>query len=198
MRLAARDKILKAAADLFSKKGYAATATKDIARKARVNEATLFRVFGGKEKLFHAVIEWESEIRIALPNLDRDLNSDDPGAMALALANVFMATMSPGFSRIMLALAMELPPAAIMPFARSRSFPFYRLIEQHIQRLQRAGKIRKVSPRLAARALVMMLYGHSVVVGVHSPAFVKGAQLRRSDIEGYVDIWVRGVRSESK
>ncbi len=49
------DSILAAAMELFSKKGYAAVTTKEIAAKAQVNEVTLFRHFETKQQLFQKV-----------------------------------------------------------------------------------------------------------------------------------------------
>ncbi|MFC5403377.1 TetR/AcrR family transcriptional regulator [Cohnella soli] len=48
------DKLLLAAIDLMAEKGYAATTTKEIAAEAGVNEVTLFRHYGTKEKLVAA------------------------------------------------------------------------------------------------------------------------------------------------
>lgn len=47
-------KILEAAKTLFSENGYSAVSTKKIATNAKVNEVTLFRIFGNKEKLFES------------------------------------------------------------------------------------------------------------------------------------------------
>lgn len=47
-----REKIMKEALKLFSEQGYYSTTTKQIADKACINEITLFRHFGTKEKLF--------------------------------------------------------------------------------------------------------------------------------------------------
>src|SRR5690349_7897460 len=49
------DSILASAMELFSKKGYAAVTTKEIAANAQVNETTLFRHFETKQKLYHKV-----------------------------------------------------------------------------------------------------------------------------------------------
>lgn len=49
-----REKILKAALELFSEKGFAAVGTRSIAQQAGVNEVTLFRLFGSKQALFIA------------------------------------------------------------------------------------------------------------------------------------------------
>lgn len=48
------EKLLLAAIELMSEKGYDGTTTKEIARSAGVNELTLFRHFGTKQKLIEA------------------------------------------------------------------------------------------------------------------------------------------------
>lgn len=51
-----RARILKAAHDLFTKKGFQSTTTKEISVKAQVAEPTVFRHFGSKVELFEASI----------------------------------------------------------------------------------------------------------------------------------------------
>lgn len=55
-----KNKILRSALKLFSKKGYLGTTTKEIAKEAKVAEVTLFRYFASKEKLFIEVLETQS------------------------------------------------------------------------------------------------------------------------------------------
>ncbi len=50
------DKILLAAIDLMADKGYDSTTTKEIASAAGVNEVTLFRHFGTKQKLLQIAV----------------------------------------------------------------------------------------------------------------------------------------------
>jgi len=52
----AKEKIIEAAKELFSQKGYAAVRTKEIANHAKVNETTLFRNFKSKKYLYEEVI----------------------------------------------------------------------------------------------------------------------------------------------
>jgi AcrR family transcriptional regulator len=47
-----KDKVLSAALDVFSERGFAAAGTKAIAAAAGVNEVTLFRLFGSKRNLY--------------------------------------------------------------------------------------------------------------------------------------------------
>jgi AcrR family transcriptional regulator len=51
-----RQLLLQAARELFAEKGYAATSTKEIAARARVTEAMVFRHFGSKASLFREVV----------------------------------------------------------------------------------------------------------------------------------------------
>ena len=74
-------RILDAALELFSKGGYKATTTRSIAKKAEVNEVTVFRRFGSKEGLFLAVIDREAELvveeaDIRIPEPSDDLEKD--------------------------------------------------------------------------------------------------------------------------
>ena len=48
--------IIEAAKELFASRGYKAVTTKEIAQVSRVNEVTIFRQFGNKEKLFEQVL----------------------------------------------------------------------------------------------------------------------------------------------
>jgi AcrR family transcriptional regulator len=50
-----RDRILEASLELFSARGYSAVTTKAIAEAAKVNEVTVFRLFGSKDRLFREV-----------------------------------------------------------------------------------------------------------------------------------------------
>lgn len=51
-----KKRILEEAIILVSEKGYASTATKEIAAKAEVSEATLFKYYGTKENLLNVIL----------------------------------------------------------------------------------------------------------------------------------------------
>nr|WP_042194337.1 TetR/AcrR family transcriptional regulator [Kibdelosporangium sp. MJ126-NF4]CEL21255.1 Transcriptional regulator, TetR family [Kibdelosporangium sp. MJ126-NF4]CTQ96177.1 Transcriptional regulator, TetR family [Kibdelosporangium sp. MJ126-NF4] len=53
---ASKEALLDAARDLFADRGYDRTTVRDIAGRAGVNQALLFRYFGSKEALFAAVV----------------------------------------------------------------------------------------------------------------------------------------------
>ncbi len=67
----ARTKILEASFEAFTQFGYQATTTHNIAQKAKVNEVTIFRLFGNKQSLFAVVLE-EFIIVKTIQSLDED------------------------------------------------------------------------------------------------------------------------------
>src|SRR5262249_30277305 len=52
-----RQEILAAAMELFAKKGFRGTTTRDLASQAEVNEAIIFRHFNNKQELSSAILE---------------------------------------------------------------------------------------------------------------------------------------------
>lgn len=52
----ARNRIRAAALDLFTQKGYAATATREICQRARVTKPVLYYHFGNKEQLYRSLV----------------------------------------------------------------------------------------------------------------------------------------------
>lgn len=56
-----QENILKAALVLFATQGYASTSTSKVAKEAGVSEGLIFRHFGNKEGLLHAIMEMANE-----------------------------------------------------------------------------------------------------------------------------------------
>jgi AcrR family transcriptional regulator len=73
-----KDKILRAAATVFSEVGFRGATTRRIAQEAGVNEITLFRHFGSKERLLQEAIACEGvrPAAIPLPPEPRDPHSE--------------------------------------------------------------------------------------------------------------------------
>lgn len=72
--LSARDELLRAAAELFTTLGYAATTTRAVTERAGMRQATMYHYFGGKEDLLAELLE--STVTPSLL-LARDLLADE-------------------------------------------------------------------------------------------------------------------------
>lgn len=64
--LLTRERLVRAALDLFTAQGYRATTTLEIAARARIAEATIYRHFPGKEALFNEACRQALQWGIAL------------------------------------------------------------------------------------------------------------------------------------
>jgi AcrR family transcriptional regulator len=74
-----RANIMNAASQLFGEKGYAGSTTREIADLAGVNEVTIFRHFGSKQKLARAIMDQFGGLAIAekmKANLTGDYQDD--------------------------------------------------------------------------------------------------------------------------
>ncbi len=193
----ARRKLLQAAIRVFSEKGYRAASTRDIARRAKVNPVTLFRLFGGKAPLHAAVVKHlfasrnlraELESRLVPP-----LECPDLIRVAIeAISNVmFQAPMS---SRIILYSVLEGDSSAIRAIWRDLE-PIYALLAGRIDNGIRRQRLRRVDSVAAARLIVAAAVHHYQVYelyrGKKRPRF--GA---RDLSRHYADIIHHGLKAE--
>jgi AcrR family transcriptional regulator len=73
-----QERILHAATDLFAQVGFNGASTRDIARLAAVNDATIYRHFDSKKNLFVRVLEAElQKLRVRPDLLVQVANADD-------------------------------------------------------------------------------------------------------------------------
>jgi len=156
-RSATQDRILAAARELFALHGFKGTTTAAIARKARVNEALIFRHFPAKEDLYSAILR----AKLDDESLSRILQAAEcqkvTAAEALKLvARRFGEYADPEFLRLYYHSALEghaLANGFYDQFVRR----LIDLVEELISRGIKEGTFRKVKPRVAAQAFTGML-----------------------------------------
>jgi len=182
-----RAKILAAARDLFERNGTRGTTTREVAEKAGVNEATLFRHFGSKRALLDAMreqacgIEQFRSILAALPGTDfaADLQQIAYYVTEHMLAKRAMMCVS---------LAEDAAGTDDAPEFRGPSQIKADLASYFTEKAA-AGSFR-VDPALAARFFLGILF--SYVVG---RKLWNSAVPDRATLDGIVDVFLNGVRS---
>jgi len=95
-------KILNATMTLVMEKGYTATTTKDIAKRAEVNECTIFRKFKGKKEIIVAAMslpEWNPCLREEDFSYTGDLMED-----LCSFSEVYLKKVTPKMVKISLGL----------------------------------------------------------------------------------------------
>ena len=180
---------------LFAQKGFTGTTTKDIAKRARVNEVTLFRVFGTKRALFAATITERSPVveigRAVSFDVDRPVKEllEENAWTVLSILrenkDLFM---------VILGDAWRMPKlrSAISDSGVERGIE---MVAELMQALMDAGKIRSIDPRVAARSLVGMIQSYFVTVDLLAGRPLDAKEDEKM-LKGFVAIFLEGVQSE--
>lgn len=93
---ATREKILRAANDLFYEHGFNATGVDRIIAEAGVTKGNFFYHFRNKEELATAVLDWHRELAFAEIGMDRILSQRSPAKALLALLRGMASRMTCG------------------------------------------------------------------------------------------------------
>lgn len=165
-----REQILQSAFDLFSRRGFSGTTTKDIARMSGVSEAMVFKHFSSKDELYGAILEakkcseglhqypWESHE----PLLTAIEANDDVGVFYnFALLTLEKHQSDIAFMRLLFYSALEEHELAERFFGEFVT-EIYRFLGNYIDRRQSQGAFRKIDPRIVVRSFLGMLVHHSL------------------------------------
>ena len=192
-----RERILRAAAKVFSEKGYAGATTRAIAAEASVNEVTLFRRFGSKKNLLLAMMEQNSP----LPSLESALQEQLTGDYRqdlIKLGNHFLTTMMRNRRSVLMTLctAERLPEVrevtAQVPLRQRQ------VVGDYLRRQMEQGFVRDIDPEMAAQAFLGMLFAYSINRGLSVGTPSASAPLE-AVVAQFVDIFVQGtIKLEEK
>ncbi len=136
---ATRKALLKVARKLFAERGYAATATEEVVRRARVTRGALYHHFRDKQDLFKAVLH-EEEQRLALKIAETALAQPDPWSQLILGSQAFLdACLDPAVQQIVL---IDAP--AVLGWAGFREIDeayFLSAMKNTLERAMEAGLI---------------------------------------------------------
>ncbi len=198
-RLSAEDRrrqIVQAAIELFARKGFDGTTTREIAQAANVSEALIFRHFPTKHDLYRAIIDHKMKecSRSFREELWEAMAHRDDRAFFTRLAEEILRIYreDPDFMRLMLFSALEKHELSRMVYETHVAEMFQELAA-YISRRVRERAFRAVNPRVAARAFVGMVAHHALVRELFDPA---GHLLKIEDhtaARAFATIFLEGV-----
>jgi AcrR family transcriptional regulator len=146
-----RERILEAAARVYSKHGFRGATTRLIAAEAGVNEVTLFRTFGSKGALLEAVLEANDECDRVDPLPDVPVHPENELTEWVSAHLEGVKALRPMLIHAISELD-ERPEVA--DFACRGRVEVHALLEQYVARLQEKGL---VDPSADTFAAVTML-----------------------------------------
>jgi AcrR family transcriptional regulator len=197
VRVPARDRrlqIMEAAKELFARQGLEGTTTRQIAERARVNEAIIFRHFPSKEDLYWAIIDHQCEVGGWRQSLERRLVS---GAgvreifAGIAEEILIRRTRDSSLSRLLLFSALENQRRS-QRFFQTHVVAYYELIAEYIRKRIEQGRFRAVNPLLAARGFVGMIVYHSLIQEIYGGKRYQDFDVKEVS-ETLTDIWLGGM-----
>lgn len=185
------NKILDAAMAIFSKHGYNGATTIKIAKKADVNEITIFRKFKSKENLLKAVIDkYQME---ALETLDFILCKEKSADVEVCVKNLGITLKQFLDERMDFIIMMVIEGRKNPDMKSSLTLFRSKLIEhlrEYFQEQMKQGKIRRIDPEVLAFTLFSFLFYASI------SEIIFEENLLQDDLktfEEYTDILMRGI-----
>ena len=150
-------KILNATMSLIMENGYTATTTKDIAKKAGVNECTIFRKFKGKKEIIEAAMtlpEWNPGLKESDFKYTGDLMDD-----LCSFAEVYLKKVTPKMVKI--SLGLRSPDLYEITRDGIREIPdtFKKVLVQYFTKMRKQDKIQTEDIESLAVAFLAMNFG---------------------------------------
>jgi AcrR family transcriptional regulator len=192
-----RKQIASVAAELFARRGFAGVTTHEIAKRAKVSEAIVFRHFSTKRALYTEIINQKIKLAPHLFAAERLAKGDDAAVLrSLAAYLIRQAQDDPTFLRLMLYSALEDNELADLFFTERTSMLVDFLLE-FVQRRVREGLFRKVHPRAAVRAFLGMILHFILMEELYD--LPKNVRISPDiAVDQFVDIFLNGMQQKGQ
>jgi AcrR family transcriptional regulator len=191
-----RIQIIQVAIQLFSKKGFYAATTKEIAYAAGINEATIFRHFQTKEELYAAILSFIPEappVNKWLAELENYARQRDDERLFRSIATSFLDyhQRHPVFLRVMFYSALERHALARNCWEKQFK-PVREFLCNYIRQRQQEGAFRSCDPQVVARAFGGMLIYHLLVTRLFE--FEAQPVSGETAVEDFTNLLLDGLR----
>ena len=189
-----RQEILTAATQVFARKGFASTTTKDIANEADLGESTLYNYFESKRDILLAILEENHVLFDTLFEMTQGLaNRDSLIELFNRILEIFSGRIL--FLRTILAEAW-VDNDILNNYLVLRLKQASQLIEDFIANQVKAGVFRPIDPALGSRLALGMFF--SLVLpalrGIEPPP---SPEQRRAWAESVVSFLLDGIRTRA-
>jgi AcrR family transcriptional regulator len=162
MKSGAREKIWRAAAELFAEKGYAATPTREICQRAGVTKPVLYYHFENKEQLFTGMVQeaWK-ECRSHLQLAARRGRSAREKLVDVLAADFALTKRDPGMAtmlfRMIFAPQKETPNVDCVGIGLEWAGIMQGIVREGIRRGEMQGSAKQVGEAIVALDMIYTL-----------------------------------------
>lgn len=155
-----RQKIIDATMSLIRDKGYVATTTKDIAKKAGVNECTLFRKFNSKKDIVLCGVEQEKWRGNLTPEIFADVKWELRPDLEMFMTK-YMERITPDFVKLSIGLRAPQIYEETAPLVMKVPHAFLSSLTEYFQEMERKGKLPQVDIECLALTIFSSTFGYT-------------------------------------
>lgn len=188
-----RDQIVRVATELFARNGFKGTTTREIAGKAGVSEAVIFKHFSKKQALYNAIIDSRCNDRLGQSRLIGQIKGKKGREVFKTIASHLISEhqKDPSFLRLLTYSALEKHELSEI-FIKTKGLELIEFLEAGIKELMEAGIFKKIDPAIAARAFIGMILHYSISQELYG---LKRYFQRPNEvvIESFVEIFFEGM-----
>lgn len=153
-----RTNIMAATKKLIVEKGYSDMTTKDIAKEANVNEATLFRQFGSKKELLLATLREADWIPSVSSGISDQFQWDLAKDLRVIMADYF-EQVTPEIVRFSLGLRAQDIYQETMPYVDKIPMAFVQLLEDYLRAMEEREKLQISDAKASAEVIFSSMIG---------------------------------------
>lgn len=189
-----QDRIVEAAAQLFSRRGFSGTSTREIARLAAVNETSIFRHFPRKQDLFWTALQSRMQrLRVRKELMIELAGNGKPERVFRLLAEflVHASTYQPDTIRLMYFALMEVGPDAEHLY-REKLGPTFRAVHDYMARAMQNNLLRSMDPALATVAFTSSILAYEQLLMVMSGDRSRFANSNEA-ISAFAGFWLNAL-----
>ena len=192
----ARERILNAAIDMVGAQGLTVLSMDDLADRAGVSRATLYRLFPGKSALFTALIQAFSPLE-PVTQLLTAMHDAPPEVLMPELArSVYRAVYPAGESRLGFVRAIFFEVSGLAPDTEEAAREFLvkvaGTLAMYIVQQMEAGRLRRMHPLLALQSFVGPIFFHLVTKPVAERVLGMNFDGEKAVVE-LAETWLRAM-----
>jgi AcrR family transcriptional regulator len=188
-----RQRVLEAALDLLRTHTLADLSMEELAERAGLSRAGLYRLFPGKQELLREILLTYSPFKPVMATLE-EAEQAEPDELIPALVRTAYRTVAgrPGIVRTLIYEGTSMNPSMRAALRETELTAFAR-VAAYLQRQMEAGKLRPMSPVLALQGLVGAVIMHLLSTPLlgelpQAPPSGEGAVIQLAEN------WLRGMK----
>lgn len=190
-----RQAILEAANTLFLEKGYGATSLADIVKESGGSLATLYDLFGGKEGLFHTMIEMECNAFVEFLRDTEIIDSSLDIALRKIGEHIFRSFLEEDRLDLFKLVISEVKhfPEVGEAFYAAGPTTVYAIIAKYLDKQSKLGHLKITQPIIAAKTFISLVVGeYQTELLCGRPVKMTGKQIEKhldQSVENFLKIY---------